>query len=189
MLDSLLQTDKEILIYLNNLGSSNFDGFWLAITNQFNWSPLFVLLIFLSFYKLGAKKGLFTLIFIVLLVAFSDQFTNLVKNATERLRPCNTLELKGLLRDFTYKPKGYSFWSGHASLSMTVTVFLVSLLRDRFTWIYLLFIFPLLFGYSRIYLGVHYPFDVLSGYVSGLVIGTLLFMLYKYLFSFVFREK
>ncbi|TDQ23788.1 phosphatase PAP2 family protein [Tenacibaculum caenipelagi] len=181
MIENILQKDKELLIYLNNLGSEQWDGFWLTITNQFTWTPLFVLVLFLVFKQFGWKKGVFTLLFIAVIVAFSDQFTNLIKNTTERIRPCNTESLKGYLREFSYKPRGYSFWSGHASLSTTITTFMILLLRKHYKVIYFMVLFPLIFGYSRLYLGVHFPVDVTSGYISGIIFGILFYKGYVFL--------
>ncbi|CAL2083619.1 Undecaprenyl-diphosphatase [Tenacibaculum sp. 190524A02b] len=188
MLENVLQKDRELLIALNNLGSESFDYFWLTITNQFTWIPLFATVLFFVFKKLGLKKGIFTLLFIVVLVAFSDQLTNFMKNTTERLRPCNTEELRGYLRQFSYKPGGYSFWSGHASLSTTFSVFIILIFYRSSKYILLLTVFPILFGYSRIYLGVHYPSDVLTGYISGILIGFIFYFLYKELYKAVFKE-
>ncbi|CAL2081884.1 phosphatase PAP2 family protein [Tenacibaculum sp. 190524A05c] len=188
-MDSIISKDAELLIFLNNLGNEKWDSFWLTITNQFNWVPLFVIILLLIFWRFGLKKTLFTLLFITVLVAFSDQFTNLIKNTTGRLRPCNTLELQEYLRQFSYKPRGYSFWSGHASLSTTFTVFIILLLRSRFKFIYLLVLFPMVFGYSRVYLGVHYPGDITVGYISGIVFGTLFYKLYSFLYSKIFKEQ
>lgn len=179
MIESLLHKDTELLIFLNNLGSEQWDGFWLAITNQFHWSPLFALLLFLIFKKFGLKSGLLMLLFIAALVTFSDQFTNFVKHSFERLRPCNTEGVVEQLRFFTYKPGGYSFYSGHASLSTTITVFLILVLKKHYKYIWFLVIFPLLFGYSRIYLGVHYPLDILSGYLAGIFFGYLFYRIQK----------
>lgn len=171
MLDSLLQIDRDLLIYLNNLGAENWDSFWLYVTNQFNWMPVFVILLLLLLWKIGWKNTLVMLVFITVIIAFTDQFTNLVKYSFGRVRPCNEPTLEGLIREFTYKPGGYSYYSGHASLSTTITTFLILLLRKEIKAIYLLVLFPLIFGYSRIYLGVHYPLDVLSGYLAGIFIG------------------
>ena len=179
MLESLLHKDTELLIFLNNLGSEQWDGFWLALTNQFHWSPLFALLLFLIFKKLGWKNGSLLLLFIAIVVAFSDQFTNFIKHSFERLRPCNTEGIVEQLRSFTYKPGGYSFYSGHASLSSTITVFLILTLKKYYKYIWFLVIFPLLFGYSRIYLGVHYPLDVFSGYLAGIFFGYLFYRIQK----------
>ncbi len=188
MIDSILQKDKELLIFINNLGSEQWDGFWLTITNQFSWTPLFVFILYLVFKKFGWKKGVFTLLFMVVLIAFSDQFTNFVKNVTERIRPSNSEELKGYLRTFSYRARGYSFWSGHACLSSTITVFLILVLRSCFKKIYFLILFPLLFGFSRMYLGVHFPIDVFIGYISGFLFGLLFYKLYSLLESKIFTD-
>ncbi|MBA6155488.1 phosphatase PAP2 family protein [Tenacibaculum sp. S7007] len=188
MIDTIINKDQELLIFLNNLGSEQWDGFWLTITNQFSWTPLFVFILYLIFKEFGWKKGIFTVLFLVVLIAFSDQFTNFIKNATERIRPCNSEDLKGYLRTFSYRARGYSFWSGHASLSTSVTVFLILILKNSYKKIFFLVLFPLFFGYSRMYLGVHFPIDVFSGYVSGLVFGLLFYKLYRLLEYRVFTK-
>lgn len=189
MLDIIKSKDAELLIFLNNLGNEKWDSFWLTITNQFNWISLFVIILVLIYIRFGLKKTLFSLLFIAILVAFSDQFTNLIKNTTERMRPCNTAELQEYLRQFSYKPRGYSFWSGHASLSTTFTTFIILLLRSKFKFIYFLILFPIVFGYSRVYLGVHYPGDITVGYLSGIVLGTLFYKLYSLLYLKIFKEN
>jgi len=179
LLDRLLQIDTELLIFLNNLGSEQWDGFWLALTNQFNWSPLFALLLFLIFKKFGWKNGGLILLFLVVLITFSDQFTNFIKNTFERLRPCNTEGVLQQIREFNYRPTSYSFYSGHAASSMTFSFFVILLLKKHYKYIGFLVMFPLLFGYSRIYLGVHYPVDILAGYLAGLLFGYLFYILQK----------
>lgn len=179
MLDSILHLDREILIFLNNLGSEQWDSFWLFITKQFNWIPLFVLLLFFLLKHLGVKQTLFTLVFVAVLITFSDQFTNFIKYSFERIRPCNEDTLVGLIRDFSYKPRGFSYYSGHAALSTTFSIFFFLLMRKKVKFLFLLFLFPLIFGYSRIYLGVHYPFDVLSGYLAGVFFGNVFYWLYN----------
>ncbi|PQJ19665.1 phosphatase PAP2 family protein [Tenacibaculum sp. SG-28] len=187
-MESLFELDTELLLFLNSLGSPRFDSFWLAITKQFNWAPVFLLVLVYMFRQLGVKKGVFTLVFLIFLVAFSDQFTNFIKGITSRTRPCNTDALQDHLRYFSYKPKGYSFWSGHASLSTTFTVFMILMFRTRSKSIYALLVFPLFFGYSRIYLGVHYPLDVTMGYISGIILGWLFFRLYRILHQKIFKQ-
>ena len=188
-LDTIRSNDADLLIFLNNLGNEKWDSFWLTITNQFNWIPLFVIILILIYLRLGLKKTLFSLLFIAVMVAFSDQFTNLIKNTTERIRPCNTSYLQEYLRQFSYKPRGYSFWSGHASLSTTFSVFIILLLRSKFKFIYFLLLFPMVFGYSRVYLGVHYPGDISVGYLSGILFGFLFYKLYSFLYQKVFKES
>jgi undecaprenyl-diphosphatase len=71
----IIQLDKELLIFLNNLGSEPWDALWLAITNQLNWAALFVLIIYLTIKSFGWKRGGFMVLSMIILVAFSDQFT------------------------------------------------------------------------------------------------------------------
>lgn len=188
-IESIIGKDKELLIYLNSFGNENWDSFWLFITHQFNWMPLFIIILVLVYLRFGVKKTLFLLFFLAIMIAFSDQLTNLIKNTTERLRPCNTPDMKPFLREFSYKPRGYSFWSGHAGVSTIVTTFIILLLRSKYKFIYLLILFPMVFGYSRLYLGVHYPIDVTTGYIMGILIGSLFYKLYKYVFQKAFKEE
>ena len=181
MFDSILQKDKQLSVFLNNLGSEQWDFFWLEITNQFHWTPLFIFILVLIFKKFGLKNGLLLLLFIAIMITFSDQFTNFIKNHFERLRPCNTPSLVDKLRIFRYRPGGFSFFSGHAFVSTTIMTFLILLFRKHYKWIYFLVLFPLIFGYSRIYLGVHFPLDIATGYILGIILGTLFYKLLKLL--------
>ena len=174
----IIQKDKELLIYLNNLGSENWDTLWLGITHQFNWAPLFIFIIFLVIKNFGWKRGGVIIISMILLVAFSDQFTNLIKNSVERLRPNNDPEIKHLLRIFI-KPQSFSFMSGHATTSTFFSVFTVLLLREKYKYIYFVLLFPLVFAYSRVYLGVHFPLDISVGIIIGTLFANLYFILYK----------
>ena len=174
----IIQKDKELLIYLNNLGTENWDTLWLGITHQFNWAPLFIFIIFLVIKNFGWKRGGVIIISMILLVAFSDQFTNLIKNSVERLRPNNDPEIKHLLRIFI-KPQSFSFMSGHATTSTFFSVFTVLLLREKYKYIYFVLLFPLVFAYSRVYLGVHFPLDISVGIIIGTLFANLYFILYK----------
>ena len=185
MLD-IIQLDKEVLIFLNNLGSEPWDGLWLAITNQLNWAPLFVFIIYLTIRSFGWKRGGFMVLFMILLVAFSDQFTNLIKNSTERLRPINDPEIKDMLRTLI-QPQSYSFMSGHATTSTFFSVFVVLLLKEKYKYIYVLLFFPLIFAYSRLYLGVHFPIDVSVGIIVGILFANLYFLLFKKLDNKLFN--
>ena len=181
----IIQKDKELLIYLNNLGTENWDTLWLGITHQFNWAPLFIFIIFLVIKNFGWKRGGVVIISMILLVAFSDQFTNLIKNSVERLRPNNDPEIKHLLRIFI-KPQSFSFMSGHATTSTFFSVFTVLLLREKYKYIYFILLFPLVFAYSRVYLGVHFPLDISVGIIIGTLFANLYFILYKKVDSRIF---
>ena len=175
-MNDIITKDKELLVFLNNLGTKNWDSFWLEITHQFNWSPLFLLIIFLVIRAFGWKRGGFMVLAMIVLVAFSDQFTNFIKNSFERLRPNNELDVRYLLRTFT-RPQSFSFMSGHATTSTFFSVFVVLLLRHKYKYIYFLLLFPMIFSYSRIYLGVHYPLDILVGIIVGITFANLYYLL------------
>ena len=178
MLEKILSLDTELFIYLNGLGSEPYDGFWLLITKQINWIPLFLLLLFLVFKKIGAKQTLYLLLFVALLLTFTDQATNLVKNSVQRLRPCSNPEINSIIR-VVKSSSSYSFFSGHAANSMAVATFLYCLLKRYYKHTYLLFLWPLIFAYSRIYLGLHYPLDIMCGYVFGVFSGLMFFKIYQ----------
>ncbi|OWP84647.1 phosphatase PAP2 family protein [Flavobacterium davisii] len=179
MLKHIIELDKQLFIFLNNLGSEPFDGFWLFVTKQFHWIPFFIAMLYLVYKKVGGwKPFLIVMVTIALLVAVTDQFTNLVKEVVQRLRPCSTPELKGMIR-IVKSSDTFSFFSGHAANSMATTVFVYLILKKKYKYAYLLFFFPLIFAYSRIYLGLHYPIDILTGYVVGVILGLSFNILYR----------
>lgn len=178
MLQRLQELDRTLFVYLNSLGNPTFDGFWLFATKQFNWTPLFLIVFYLIFKKKGWKNGLLILGFIALLVLVGDQFTNLIKNLVQRTRPCNTPDLMSTIRILHNTPT-FSFFSGHATNSMATTLFVYSILKSHFKYAFLLFLWPLIFAYSRIYVGVHYPGDILTGYVVGATLGFAFYKIYS----------
>ncbi len=178
MLDSIIKYDKDLLVFLNNLGNEQWDPFWLVITNQLYWTPLFLFIIFLAIKSFGWKQGGFIILSLILLVAFSDQFTVFIKDNTHRLRPNNDSEIKHLLRTLI-KPQSFSFMSGHATTSTFFSVFVIFLMREKYRQIYLVLLFPLFFAYSRLYLGVHFPIDVSVGIVTGILLANIYYFIFN----------
>lgn len=172
MLEKIIGLDKKVLVFLNGLGSESFDGLWLIITKQLYWTPIFLLIFYLLFKKIGWKNLFIVMGFIAVLILVCDQTANLFKNYFQRLRPCNDPEIKDIIRVVKSSPS-FSFFSGHASNSMATTVFVFFLFRKYYKYTFLLFLFPLIFAYSRIYLGLHFPTDILTGYAFGVVYGLL----------------
>lgn len=170
MLDKILAYDTELLIYLNNLGTPTFDGFWLFVTNILAWIPLYLLLIYLVIKTYTFKKAWKVIIVVVVTLLLMLLVTELVKETVARVRPNNNVSVATLLRVLKH-PTNYSFFSGHATTSFTITIMVVLFLKKHIKNIKLLFLWPILFSLSRIYVGVHYPLDILVGALIGILVG------------------
>lgn len=180
MLETLLELDKNLFIFLNGLGSEAYDSFWLFITKQINWIPIFALILYLVFNHLGWRHAVLIILVMALLVLLTDQTTNLFKNYFQRLRPVNNTDLDDVIH-FVHKRSSFSFISGHASNSMAAAFFLYKVLKPYLKYMGFIFLWPLIFAYSRIYLGLHYPGDILCGYVWGILMALIMLKLYVYL--------
>lgn len=163
------------------MGNEQWDALWLFLTEQLNWVPFFALMLFLVIRVYGWKKSMFILLTVGLLVTFSDQFVNLLKDYFGRLRPNNDPALNAVIR-ILKRPRSYSFVSGHSTTSFAVITFMIYTLKEHYKYPFLLLVWPILFAYSRIYIGVHYPLDIFIGMIIGITIGyafykmSLLFM-------------
>ena len=182
MLDKILQWDRETFVYLNSLGIEQYDLFWSTVTKFPPWIPLFVLIISLFFVKFTKREALFMILTLLVMVLFVGTLTDLTKNLVARLRPNNDQEINALIRILRW-PSGFSFFSGHASSSFSVITFVVLFLRHHFKWIYLFYIWPILFAMSRIYVGVHFPIDVMFGGLVGIFSAWMFYRLYGLLIS------
>ncbi|WP_139957943.1 phosphatase PAP2 family protein [Flavicella sediminum] len=187
MFDKIIDLDKNFLIYLHGLGSEKWDFIWLLITKQTNWIPVFLVVIYLLFHYLGWKKSLFVLVLMALMITFSDQFTNMIRRTFERLRPINDTSINEQLRILIH-PTSFSFTSGHATTSTMVATFVILLLKPYTKHILWFVLFPIFFAYSRLYLGVHFPIDILTGATIGFTLGYLFYKLHGYLSSKIFTS-
>ncbi len=170
--------DQQLFLFLNSLNSPFWDQVMHALSGKLIWAPLYIaILIYIGVkYK---KRFLLILLFIIIAVALADQISvHLFKNIVQRLRPCHEPTLEGLVHLVNGECGGkFSFVSSHATNSFNVA--LISLLFIRKRWYTVSIItWALVVGYSRIYLGVHYPGDVICGSLLGAVIGWSMYKLY-----------
>lgn len=178
MLEKLLQWDRDVFIYLNSLGLEDYDVYWSLMTNFSTWIPLFLLFVYLIFKEYPKKEAYWVLATICLTLITVAMLTGITKELVARLRPNNTEEINTLIR-ILKSPTGYSFFSGHASSSFSVTTAVYLFLRHRYKWCWVFFIWPITFVMSRIYVGVHYPLDLLVGTAVGISFAFLLYRLYQ----------
>ena len=178
MLEELLELDRELLIYLNNLGSKTWDGLWLVITNKLTFIPLYALLLFLIYKKFGLKYLLPMILIIAAMITFTDQVTNLFKDGFMRARPCRAEGVMDYIRFVAERCGKYGFFSGHSSNSMAAAVFGGLVLRPYYkNLIFVLIFWSFIVAYSRIYVGVHYPLDIVCGMLFGAISGFLFYKL------------
>ena len=184
LLNSLIEYDKQLLLYLHSQGFEFWDGFWLFITYPPHWIPIFFLLFYLGFKAFGLKKAIYIAIFTAVSAAMSLLIVNIIKNYFQRLRPINDTSINRSIRVLV-EAVDFSFVSGHSTVSFTIAFFSFWVLKKHYHFSLLIFIFPLLFAYSRIYLALHYPIDIFAGMVLGYFIAVLF---YKLTYYFVLKN-
>jgi undecaprenyl-diphosphatase len=185
MLNELINKDIELFLYLNNLGTIQWDGFWLFITNKYSAIPLYLLLLFFTYKYVGLKKTLLILVAVALLITLSDQTSNFFKYGFKRLRPCYDENISHIVRLVKSTCGGkYSYFSAHSSNSMAIAIFFGMLFKKHSKyWLLLLVIWALLVGYSRIYIGVHFPLDVFTGIFFGMIYGFVIYLLITFILN------
>ncbi|MAZ27512.1 MAG: phosphatase PAP2 family protein [Cytophagaceae bacterium] len=178
MWEQLAEWDRKLFVFLNNLGVDDYDNFWIFITQINHWIPLYLIFFGLFFYSFSWKKAILSILFTLISLAAVVSFTQFVKIQVARLRPNNEPLLEDLIR-VLQKPTNFSFFSGHAASSFAVTTFVVLVLRKKHPWVFAFYIWPVLFAMSRIFVGVHYPSDILVGAGVGVSMASLFYYFYK----------
>ncbi|MCD4735168.1 MAG: phosphatase PAP2 family protein [Bacteroidales bacterium] len=181
MIETLKQIDQDLFLLLNGWHNDFFDLFMYWISNKFIWIPLYICLLYLI-YKSNHKYLLPALILCGLMITASDRITVLVfKETFLRLRPCHDPVISDLVHIVKDHCGGsFGFVSSHASNTFALTILISGILREKIKWIAPALIFwALLVSYSRIYLGVHYPGDVLGGIIVGSALGYIFYCLFN----------
>jgi undecaprenyl-diphosphatase len=181
MLEELLKYDTELFLFLNNLGNTSWDGFWRFVTEKWSSIPIYAILLYLIYKNYGWKGTLVIMVCVALMITATDQIANLFKYGFKRPRPCQVEALKDTMRYVADGCGRYGYFSAHAASSMAAAVFLGLSLQKWYKYLpFLLLAWAVITGYSRIYLGVHYPLDVVSGMAFGGLTGWLFYLLQKW---------
>ncbi len=188
MIEQLNTWDKELFVLVNSgLASAWLDWLCPVLRNKMTWMPLYVIAAAILLWK-KRGEGLLILAFAGITILLCDQVSSsLIKPWVQRIRPCSDPSLAGQVRMLVGCGKGYSFLSSHAANHFGLAVFLSCIIRQAWPKA-LLFIWAAAIAFSQVYVGVHYPFDVLAGSLLGIVFGGLVFLLYAKAKSYLFKS-
>ena len=188
MLEEILRIDTELFIYLNNLGTSSFDVFWSFLSRKEANIAVYLsgILFFLKnkgfkSYKIKPLNVFYIFSIVLVMILISDQSANIFKDSFQRLRPCYDELIKDSVRLVKEGCGGkYGFFSAHASNSFSFAVFFGHLFKNFSKYpIYFTLIFASLISYSRVYLGVHYPLDIIFGALFGMINGLVIYSVHE----------
>jgi undecaprenyl-diphosphatase len=182
--------DRAAMLAVNGSWGPGWDTFWWLMTQPWFWIPLFVATIWLMYRQLGWRGMLIAMGFVVLGLALADQTANFFKAHTPKFRPTHTLlpwdgvPFNSLIHTVRgYVGGNFGTVSGHAATAMAIGLTSAGIIRRR--WFSCAVVVYVAFtSFSRLYLGVHFPLDVLFGLTAGTLIGTLMLLLWKRFFQF-----
>ncbi len=173
-MQQLIHIDKVLFRLFNSqLTNPFFDWIMPWLRNSLVWVPLYLFILLLVAINFK-KKGFWIIVFAIITVALTDGLSSkLIKPYFGRLRPCNDPDMINIVRFLlNVRPGNGSFTSSHAANHFGIAMFLYSVLKPYFgKWMLLFFVWAFFISYAQVYVGVHYPFDILGGTVLGCLIG------------------
>ncbi len=183
MWNALIQFDRDLLLALNGSWGEGWDQFWFLVSGKTTWIPLYALILVLLWRRYGWKQTLLAALFVGVGIAFADHICNIFKHGFEKLRPTRDPAIADRVHHVgDYMGGLYGTFSAHAATVFTLIRFTIPLVKSRiYTW--LMIFWGLLVCYSRIYLGVHFPADILFGTLTGILVGWAMYRLYKLFLS------
>jgi membrane-associated phospholipid phosphatase len=181
MLHTLLQFDFKLFHLINQVWTHPYlDVFLSFMRSPYVWVPLYVFLISFFLFNFGKHGGIFKLTLIGVILVANLISSDFIKKSVKRIRPCNEISLQNNRRTLVQCGTGYSFTSSHATNHFCIAMFFVlSSKRYIKKWRYLFLVWAGIISYAQVYVGVHYPIDVLGGAIIGSVIGWVGALIYN----------
>jgi undecaprenyl-diphosphatase len=178
LIETILEFDKQLFLYLNGFHTSWLDAAMLFFSKSKVWIPLYLIIVFYLFKNYGSKDGLKYVLLILLAVGLSDFIASgIMKPYFQRLRPCHDF-LNEMILVGNCGGK-YGFVSSHAANSFALFFSIYKIFGKKHFWTYFLLGWAIIVSYSRIYLGVHFPMDVFLGGLIGILVSTFIFGINK----------
>lgn len=176
LIESLKLWDTTLFLFLNGYHAPLFDGIMFAISNKLTWIPLYIAIIF-TVIKHWKRESIWIILALAVCIVIADQVSSgLIKHLVERPRPSHATDLTGLIHLVNgYTGGKFGFVSSHAANAFGFAL-LSSLLFRQKNYIFLIFGWATITAYSRIYLGVHYPLDIVGGIIVGLLAAIICFI-------------
>lgn len=175
-MNPLIRFDHALFGLLNNDWHNAWFDTWMPfMRNPQFWAPLYFFLIVFSLFNFGKQKWWWILFAALTAIITNYVSSDLVKEHIIRLRPCNNPQMSDTVRFLlNYRPQSSSFTSSHAANHFGLATFLYFTLKNRYgKWPLLFFAWAFIIGYAQIYVGVHFPLDIVGGTLIGLVFGYL----------------
>ncbi len=183
MLEKVSDWDESLFLWLNQYHSEFLDPIMFTLTQTYFWIPFYIFLIFLV-WKAYGKQGWWVILGVLFSILLADQITSSVmKPFFERLRPCHEEFLNGMIHNYGKCGGMYGFASSHAANSFAIATALYFGLSFKFPSVKWLFLWAVFFSYTRIYLGVHYPGDVIVGGFIGIISGLAGYHLFHFIYN------
>lgn len=184
MLECILSADLSLLRFFNSGNSVYFDALVPMLTSGLTWIPLYIALFYLVVknHETMAQIGFIVATAVVCVCLAGGIGDFIVKPMVGRLRPCNDPMVNAQLNLMAGTlSESYSFFSSHAANTFSLAMFFSLLVRDRLFTI-VMFLWALLNCWTRLYLGVHYPSDILCGMLYGSFVGVVVYLAFYKLF-------
>ncbi|MFA0960414.1 phosphatase PAP2 family protein [Roseivirga sp. BDSF3-8] len=180
MIETLAKLDEELFLFLNGLHTPFWDTVMYYVSERYTWVPFYLFLIFLV-YKARKRESLLIIFCLIIAVSIADQVTSgFMKPFFMRFRPCQDPTIRDLVHIVNDHCGGrYGFASSHSSTTFALAASVFMFLRHHYRFIFLIFLWAATVAYSRVYLGVHYPGDIIVGGFLGVIIGILVYIGYK----------